>query len=94
MKIDPSMPSHSIPDPTPVPSPSPTASVGLCGDVNEDGLVDSLDLTVLKRYVLRKIDDSKIAKRLADVNEDGVIDSLDVSILKRYILRKIPKLPY
>ena len=94
MKIDPSMPSHSIPDPTPVPSPSPTASVGLCGDVNEDGLVDSLDLTVLKRYVLRKIDDSKIAKRLADVNEDGVIDSLDVSILKRYIHRKIPKLPY
>jgi len=65
------------------------------GDLNEDGDVDSLDLTILKRYLLRKIDklpcqNGHIA---ADLNGDGDVDSLDLTILKRYLLRKIDKFP-
>jgi len=74
-------------------NPFDSGSKILYGDVNGDEFVDSLDLSVLKRYVLRKLD-SLPAREAADVNSDGAIDSLDVSILKRFLLRKIPSLPY
>lgn len=61
----------------------------LAGDVNEDGSVDSTDITYMKRYLLRKIKDfsSENGKKAADINEDGSIDSTDLTILKRIILR-------
>ena len=59
------------------------------GDVNQDGSVDSLDVSVLKRYLLRKIPASEISLLNTDVNTDGVVDSLDLSLLKRFVLRKI-----
>ncbi|HOQ37442.1 MAG TPA: cellulase family glycosylhydrolase [Acetivibrio sp.] len=99
------MPTHttkptSTQNATPTPTkaantPTPTSTNGsiLYGDVNDDGSVDSLDVTILKRIVLRKYNGS-YNKEAADVNADGAIDSLDVSILKRFVLRKIDKLPY
>ncbi|NLM60414.1 MAG: cellulose 1,4-beta-cellobiosidase [Clostridium sp.] len=65
------------------------------GDVNDDESVDSLDVSILKRFLLRKISDlpGENAKLAADVNKDGEIDSLDLTILKRFVLRKIDKLP-
>lgn len=65
----------------------------LYGDVNDDGLVDSLDVTILKRIVLRKYTGSYNAEA-ADVNADKALDSFDVTILKGFVLRKIDKLPY
>ncbi|HPT91159.1 MAG TPA: dockerin type I domain-containing protein [Acetivibrio sp.] len=61
------------------------------GDINGDGDIDSLDLTILKRYILRKAEISDI--RPADLDGDGDVNSLDLTILKRYILRKIDKFP-
>ena len=57
--------------------------------MNEDGSVDSTDITYMKRYLLRKIKDfpSENGKKAADINEDGSIDSTDLTILKRIILR-------
>ncbi len=81
--------------PTPVPTPSTSSSPEIkLGDLDLDGSVDSFDLTLLKRFVLRKLKEfpsGDHAKSLlaADVNKDGSIDSLDVSILKRVILRKM-----
>jgi len=63
------------------------------GDVNDDEYVDSLDLSILKRYVLRKYN-GEINLKAADVNKDGGVDSLDVSILKRFIHKKISALPF
>ncbi len=65
------------------------------GDVNGDDSIDSLDLTILKRYLLRKISEFPVSNGevAADVNGDSQIDSLDVSILKRFLLRKISELP-
>jgi hypothetical protein len=102
------VPAGSV-DPTPTktnPTPSPTPSYNvLKGDINLDGAVDSLDLSLLKRFVLRKWPNRDVMYpepygKLSpeeftngDVNSDNVIDSLDVSLLKRFILRKIDKFP-
>jgi hypothetical protein len=78
----------------PIPTPTPISNLKV-GDVNADGSIDSLDLTLLKRYVLRKIDGFDVEDPLwvADVDGDGEINSLDVSYLKRFILRKIKEFP-
>lgn len=79
------------PTPSVKPTPTSTGSV-LYGDVDGDGYVDSLDVSIMKRFILRKI--SSIPNpNAADVNLDGSIDSLDLSILKRFVLRKIKALP-
>lgn len=100
-----------IPTPTirPTTSPSPTPTTApptdnpliWCdlGDVNADGIVDSLDISLLKRFILRKIktlpyqEDNRIRIPVADTDGDGEITSLDLSILKRFVLRKINKFP-
>jgi hypothetical protein len=63
----------------------------LLGDLNYDGEVNSTDCTILKRYILRKIDIGSDPNFLtaADVNRDGSVDSTDLTLIKRYILRKI-----
>lgn len=65
------------------------------GDLNGDGLIDSTDLTILKRYVLRKTSEFPVSNGnvAADVNADSEVDSTDLSLFKRYILRKISEFP-
>lgn len=78
--------------PTPVSTPTVTDTIEvLRGDVNSDNEVNSTDLSMLKRFVLRKIDGfpEPSGYLAADVNDDGSIDSLDISLLKRILLRKI-----
>lgn len=54
------------------------------GDVNDDGVVDALDFSLLKKYLL----DGKanINLKNADLNDDGFIDSLDFVALKKVLL--------
>jgi len=65
------------------------------GDVYQDGEVDSLDVTYLKRYILRKgvYELSEYSFLAADVDGDGRVDSLDLTLIKRYLLRKISEFP-
>lgn len=63
----------------------------LYGDLNSDGSIDSLDLTIMKRVVLKKMTIDDITA--ADLDGDGELNSLDVTLLKRYILKKITKFP-
>lgn len=65
------------------------------GDVDGDLEIDSLDLSILKRYVLRKINEfpSPNGSKAADVDGDGEINSFDVSLMKRYLLRIIKTFP-
>ncbi|HOM01358.1 MAG TPA: glycoside hydrolase family 9 protein [Acetivibrio sp.] len=74
---------------------NPAETEVLYGDVNDDGKINSSDLTLLKRYVLRIVSDlpSSKAKKNADVNRDGKINSSDVTIISRYLLKIIDKLP-
>lgn len=89
-----------VPTPTqsakPTPSPSSTAqSSVLYGDLNEDGRVNSTDLTMLKRYLLQIINvfPGPNGSTAADVNADGKINSTDLTIMKRYLLQIIDKFP-
>lgn len=64
----------------------------LYGDVNEDQSIDSIDLVVLKRYLLSQGEYS-INEYKADVNCDGFVDAIDFALLKQYLLGIIDALP-
>ena len=59
------------------------------GDLNDDGSIDSTDLQLLKRHLLRKSLLTGTSLINADVNKDGTVDSTDLTLVKRYILRII-----
>ncbi|MEJ6950683.1 glycoside hydrolase family 9 protein [Natronospora cellulosivora (SeqCode)] len=59
----------------------------LIGDVNDDGVINSLDYTVLTRYLVGHNVD--INYEAADVNFDNLINSLDAVVLGRYLLGEI-----
>ncbi len=63
------------------------AKRSLLGDVNEDGTIDALDYTMVKRAVLHtfKLTDKKAL--LADVNGDHAVNSLDYMCIKRHVLK-------
>ncbi len=69
-----------------------STSYAKCGDVNMDDAVDSVDLALLKAYLLGK---SSTLPNLtaADVTGDGTVDALDYAILKKYLLGLITTLP-
>lgn len=96
MQIDPSMPSPNVPVPTPTPTPSATPTPVkevMYGDLNGDKRVNSTDLTMLNRYLLKVIHQFNTSEEAADLNRDGRINSTDVTILKRYLLNRIPSIP-
>jgi hypothetical protein len=65
------------------------------GDLNNDSTVDAIDYSLLKGYLLKKINSfpSAEGKTAADVDLNGSIDALDLSTLKQYLLGTINKLP-
>ena len=64
----------------------------LLGDLNQDGMVNSADTSMVYRYVLGTLDQSLTDEQLmaADVNEDGNVNSADTSLLFRYVLGTVP----
>ena len=55
------------------------------GDLNGDGIINSLDATLMSRLIL-EMDGVEADKNVADINKDGRINSLDYSLLSRHIL--------
>lgn len=69
----------------------PVSAAILYGDINRDGNINSTDLTILKRSLLKNTTiDNTI---YADLNCDGEINSTDFTLLKRYLLRKLSEFP-
>lgn len=58
-------------------------NAAFAGDLNDDGVVDMRDITLLRRYVAGW--DVTVNVGNADVNADGVVDMRDVTILRRYV---------
>ena len=56
----------------------------ISGDVNEDGVVNIKDATLLRRFVA-EWDDVSVHESAADVNRDGVINVKDATLLRRYV---------
>ncbi|MFW6022047.1 MAG: dockerin type I repeat-containing protein [Halanaerobiaceae bacterium] len=61
------------------------------GDLDDDGAINSIDLTLLTRYVLGNISHFPSENGLisADLNQDNLINSMDYALLRRYILGHI-----
>lgn len=53
------------------------------GDLNLDGRIDLMDVTLLRRYVAKW--DIEIFAAAADVNGSGTVDLVDVTVLRRYV---------
>ncbi len=62
-----------------------TISQVLRGDVNSDGVVNSKDVTMLRRYLVGGWN-TTIDMAAADVNDDGIVNSKDVTMLRRYLV--------
>lgn len=78
-----------------VSSAEPTPAVTPVGDVNGDSKINSIDLSLIKRYILEIITDFPVDDDLwaADVNGDGRINSTDLTLVKRFILELIDIFP-
>ena len=65
------------------------APVGLIGDLNNDGVINVLDITLLERYIAGLSVSTPLSQeeflRRADVNGDGVVNSLDITAMERLI---------
>ena len=83
----------SLPDPTTPPTTPPTSQPNVkYGDLDGDGVVNSMDASLLSRYILEIL--TSIPKvDAADLNGDGIINSTDATLLSRYILEVIDKFP-
>jgi hypothetical protein len=55
------------------------------GDLNNDGIVNTLDLALMKKYLLSQ--QVSINAQNADINNDNVINTIDYAMLKRIILK-------
>ncbi|MBI4039881.1 hypothetical protein HY389_00815 [Candidatus Daviesbacteria bacterium] len=60
------------PSPAPIPTPSPSPT--LKGDLNKDGIVNSLDWSIMNSKWFT-------SDSTADLNSDGIVNSLDFSIM-------------
>ncbi len=63
------------------------------GDANGDGIVNSIDATMVTRHALQVLTLSDAAQSCCDVNLDGAINSIDATIITRYSLKVISSLP-
>ncbi len=61
----------------------------LMGDVNLDNEVNSIDVNLISRYVVKATTFSETQLLAADVNEDGVVNSDDTLKVQRYIVKQI-----
>jgi endo-1,4-beta-xylanase len=57
------------------------------GDLNNDGAINTIDLSLMKRGLLNGFTDSNV-KLASDMNNDGNVNSVDLALLKRQILNK------
>ena len=56
----------------------------ILGDVNDDGVINAKDITVLRRYISGDYNVT-VNDNAADVNRDNAINAKDITILRRYI---------
>jgi len=71
--------------------PASATTVPLPGDVDNDGVIDSADISLLRRYISANDKNTFLSENPdfnednADVNGDGEINAEDVALLRRYV---------
>jgi alpha-galactosidase len=74
---------------------SSTDTAIMYGDVDGSSMIDAIDYSLVKQYLLGQISDfpASKGKLAADVDGDGQITALDFSLVKQYLLGVINKFP-
>lgn len=62
-------------------------AVLIYGDVNGDGAVNSMDLRVAQKHILRVSTLTGYYLAAADSNKDGAVNSMDLRVTQKYILK-------
>ena len=70
-----------------------SGAVGLPGDVNGSGTVDSTDARLVLQFAVGKIKADAINIAVADVNGSGKVDSTDARLILQYAVGKITTFP-
>lgn len=65
------------------------APVCIYGDMNNDGVINSLDISVMRKTVLEVFAGSSSAPNKADLNSDGNVTVADLLLLQRFVLGSI-----
>ena len=60
--------------------------LSLKGDVNGDGVINSIDIARIQRHILKLALQQEEYKDAADTNYDGIINSIDIAKVQRHIL--------
>jgi hypothetical protein len=72
------------------PAPKPEQRIG---DVNNDGVINVLDVTLTMQHVINYKLLPEQHKQYGDVNGDGRIDVLDVALIMQKVLGLIDRFP-
>jgi hypothetical protein len=64
-----------------VPAEPTQEPAGLCGDVNSDGVVNSVDASVILQKAAGIIAALPKGEASGDVNSDGIANSIDASVI-------------
>ena len=67
--------------------------IGLLGDADNDGVVDSYDATLILQYVAEIIEKQDIHYDVCDVDGDGAVDSYDATLILQYVAEIITHFP-
>lgn len=57
------------------------------GDLNDDGICDLSDMTILSQILLKDLEPTEDQEKNADVFRDGVIDTSDIASYKQFIMK-------
>ncbi len=63
------------------------------GDVNKDGVISVMDVTLIQCYLAGLIDKSEIDVLLADVDGDDNVSIIDATLVQLYLAQIIDKFP-
>jgi hypothetical protein len=77
----------------PTPTGTPTATLAKpLGDVNDDGLVNSVDALLIVQFDAGLLDHLANAPS-ADVNLNGIVNSVDAALVLQYVADLLHELP-
>ena len=64
----------------------------VCGDQNDDGVANILDVIIDLQIAVELIEPTPIQEELSDLNQDGNVDVVDAIIGLQHIVGQIPTL--